>query len=115
MCFAQAPPYTPVRMLVATDFLGAVKAVAAEQRFWPQPPTAWHDELLARRHAERRPRVISLTTRLMSSLDFPAERDSNRRPPPASLDELLARRHAERPPHARSLAAKLMSSLDLIG
>ena len=59
-----------------SDFLGAVQVVAAEKRFRSQNPPESHDAFLARRHAERPPRVSSLTPKLMSSFDLPADRDS---------------------------------------
>ncbi|KAJ1471659.1 hypothetical protein T484DRAFT_1977177 [Baffinella frigidus] len=49
---------------------------AAEQGIRPQHPLETHDYFLARRHAERAPRVSSLT-KLTSSLDFPADSDSD--------------------------------------
>ncbi|KAJ1472513.1 hypothetical protein T484DRAFT_1752676 [Baffinella frigidus] len=61
-------------MLVAADvLLGAVQAVAVEQRVRPEHPSAWHDAFLARRHAERLPYASSLTTKLMRSFDLPAD------------------------------------------
>jgi hypothetical protein len=43
--------------------------------FIAQHPLASHDEFLACRHAERAPRVSSLTPKLMSSFDLPASRE----------------------------------------
>ena len=74
-------PHNP--MLVA-DFLGAlraVQAVAAEQHLPPHHPHASHDAFLARRHAMRPPRVSSLTTKLTSSLDLPANNGQDEHPP----------------------------------
>ena len=54
----------------------SVQVVAAEQRVRSQHPPESHDAFLARRHAERPPRVSSLTPKPMSSFDLPADRDS---------------------------------------
>jgi len=59
-----------------SDFLGAVQVVAAEQRFRSQHPPDSHDAFLAHRHADRTPRVSSLTPKLMSSFDLPTARVS---------------------------------------
>ncbi|KAJ1469139.1 hypothetical protein T484DRAFT_1754653 [Baffinella frigidus] len=127
-----APPRPPstckVKMLfTAADFLGAVEAVAAEQRFRPEHLPASHDAFLARRHAERLPCVkSSLTAKLMSSFDLPddfllgavqavaAEQRAHPQHPPASHDAFLARISAERLPCViSSITTKLMSSFDL--
>jgi hypothetical protein len=84
-------------------------------------PSASHDELLARRHAQRAPRGSSLETKLTSSF-LPADRAPNdasssdsssvptSAPTTASHDEFLARRHAERAPRACSIETKPSSS-----
>ena len=59
------------------DFLGAYQKVAAAQHFRLQHPPESHDAFLARRHAERPPRVSSLTPKLMSSFDLPADCESD--------------------------------------
>ena len=89
----------------------------------PHPPAGSHDEFLARRHAERAPRVCSREAKLTSSF-LPAEcvvRTPNEdasifassSSPTASHDEFLARRHAQRVPRVCFTHAKLTSSLDL--
>ena len=93
----------------------------------PHPPAESHDAFLARRHAERPPRLRSLEAQLTSSF-LPAEcvvrtpnddasifasTSSPTAPPAASHDEFLARRHAQRPPRVCSIQAKLTSSFDL--
>ena len=82
-------------MLISADFMG-------------QHPAS-HDDFLARRHAQRSPRVKSLEAKLTSSF-FPTVDRAPIDPPSASHDEFLARRHAERTPRATSLEAKLTSS-----
>ncbi|KAJ1483571.1 hypothetical protein T484DRAFT_1747012 [Baffinella frigidus] len=114
-----APSHNP--MLISADFMRAVQEVSAEYRFGLHHPPAWHDELLASRHAQRAPRVSSLEAKLTSSF-LPADcapkddtsSDSSfvltTAPPSMSHDELLARRHAQRAPSVSSLEAKLTSS-----
>jgi len=101
----------------------AFQQFSADQRFTPQHPPASHDEFLARRHVERAPRDSSLTTKLTSSFDLPADRDSVQQfscelrfmaqHPPTSHDEFLARRHFERAPRVSWLETKLTSPFDL--
>jgi len=64
-------------MLVFADFMRAVQVVCAEHHFGAQHPPVSHDELLARRHAERTPSVGSLEAKLTSSF-LPAEPASDR-------------------------------------
>ena len=82
---------------------------------------ASHDELLARRHAQRAPRVSSPEAKLTSSF-LPADRAPNdpssdssssspAAPPSASHDEVLARRHAQRAPRVSPIEGKPASSL----
>ena len=60
------------------NIMRAVEQVFAEQSSMPQHPLPGHDELLARRHTERAPRVSSLGAKLTSSFDLPADSDSDR-------------------------------------
>jgi hypothetical protein len=109
-------------MLISADFIEDFKL-----RCVAQHPPASHDEFIARRHAERAPRVSSFETKLTSSLDdyecdssfvhIPnddsssvASTSSSTTPPTAPHDEYLARRHAQRAPRVSSLEAKLTSS-----
>ncbi|KAJ1466632.1 hypothetical protein T484DRAFT_1756478 [Baffinella frigidus] len=108
-----APSQNP--MLIA-DF-------TRKHRVGPHHPAALHDELLARRHAQRAPRACSLEAKLTSSF-LPADRAPNdasssdsssvptSAPPSTSHDDFLARRHAQRAPRACALETKLTSSLD---
>ncbi|KAJ1471523.1 hypothetical protein T484DRAFT_1753227, partial [Baffinella frigidus] len=70
--------HSPV--LVSADFIGvvmrAVEVISAEHPFRPQHPPASHDEFLARRHAQRAPRVSSPDAKLTSSF-LPADRASD--------------------------------------
>jgi hypothetical protein len=98
--------------------------VMCQHRIGAQHPSASHDELLARRHAQRAPRVSSLEAKIISSF-FPAVDSApndasasgsssgpTSAPPSASHEEFLARRHAQRAPRVSSLETKLTSSLD---
>jgi hypothetical protein len=82
---------------------------------------ASHDELLARRHAQRKPRASSSETKLTSSFlpadcapnDAPSSSSSPSAPQSASFashDEFLARSHAQRAPRVSSLEMKPTSS-----
>ena len=90
----------------------------------PHPPAESHDEFLARRHAERSPRVCSLEAKLTSSFlqvdqdcdtssDAASSSSSRTSPSAESHDEFLARRHAQRAPRVCAIQAKLTSSFDL--
>ncbi|KAJ1476525.1 hypothetical protein T484DRAFT_1907815 [Baffinella frigidus] len=54
-------------MLFSADFMRAVQVASAELHSGPHPLPASHDELLARRHAQRALRVSSLEAKLTSS------------------------------------------------
>jgi hypothetical protein len=107
-----------------SDFMMAVQVA--------QHPPASHDELLARRHAQRAPRVSSLDEKPTSSF-LPANGHTPHdaspilsfmmavqvvcadyrivaQHPPASHDEFLARRHAQRAPRVSSLDEKPTSA-----
>jgi hypothetical protein len=124
----------PLEAKLTSSFLqvdedcGTSSCAASSSSSRTAPPAESHDEFLARRQAERAPRVRSLEAKLTSSF-LPAEcvvrtlnddasifaaSSSPTAPPTASHDEFLARRHAQRPPRICSIQAKLTSSFGLM-